>query len=140
MGLDAVVFRSISELERQFGADLFEVDENSGEAILKPDKRIRIPRTAFVAIERRIGNLSEVEHLRAILQQILPQHGSVIQERVLYSATHSGDSIEQNDLPRLHEEICFLKTQDLAELAAFIETMECLLLAAEAERNPIVFV
>jgi hypothetical protein len=140
MGLSAVVYRNVSELEKQFGAGLFEVDETTGEAILKPGKNIAVPKSSFIAIQRRIGNVSEVGHLRAIVAQFLPEQVSVFEKQILYSGSHSGDSIEPNDYSRLQEEISLLKSRGLTELAGLIETMESLLIAAKAERNPIVFV
>jgi len=140
MGLSAVVFRNVSELEKQFGAGLFDVDEMTGEAIPKPGKHIDVPRTSFFAIQRRIGNVSEVEHLRAIVEQLWPGQESVIGKQILYSGSHSGDAIEPNDYSRLQEEISLLKSMGVMQLAGVIETMESLLIAAKAERNPIVFV
>jgi hypothetical protein len=54
MGLNAVVFRNVQNLETMFGRGLFEVDEPTGEAILKSNISISIPRDAYFAA-RTIG-------------------------------------------------------------------------------------
>src|SRR5436853_7461701 len=108
MGLNAVVFKSIHKLESEYGLGLFDVNNTTGEAVLKPEHQVRIPRMAFFAVQKRLGNLSEVERLRDIVGKLLPNRKSLIQERVLYSAFHSGDTIEQDNLFTLEEEIALL--------------------------------
>jgi hypothetical protein len=140
MGLSAVVFKNIRELENEFGHGLFEVDRSTGEAILDIEKGRKIPRPAFFAMKKRLGNVSEVEQLRIVVEAIVPHRNSIIQDRVLYSGSHSVDLIEVDQLSRLREEIDLLKSQQVVELTTFIQNLECLLAAAEKEGNPIVFV
>jgi hypothetical protein len=138
MGLDAVVFRNAKNLEKEFGCDLFEIDEKTGEAVPK-NTELKIPQDRFYAIERRLGNLSGIAWLRETVGDLLRNPESIVQSRVLYSGTHSGDSITLNELPRLRDEIGLLKSCGPPELRAFIDAMESLMDAAEAEGNPIVF-
>jgi hypothetical protein len=139
MGLDAVVFRNAKKLQEQYGPDLFETDQTTGEAVPKSTE-IKIPRDNLFAVERRLGNLSQIVWLREVVSKLLPNPGSIIPSQVLYSGFHSGDSIRLNELPQLREEIALLKSKGPPELREFIETLESLMNAAEAEGNPIVFV
>lgn len=140
MGLDAVVFRNIHSLETAFGAGRFCVDGSTGEASLKSDGGVRIPRSAYFAAKRRIGNADEVGWLRATAKGILGPGNWLIVDRILYSGSHSGDSIPVGELPQLRKEIDVLKSRCGDPLKAFIEAIELLLEAAEVEGGPIVFV
>jgi hypothetical protein len=59
---------------------------------------------------------------------------------ILYSSTHSGDSISLDQVSRIRLEIDEIDGAAMpAELAAFFEGLRHLMDAAERERNPIVF-
>jgi hypothetical protein len=139
MGLDVVVFRNAKNLQQEFGWDLFDVDKATGEALPK-DAEHKIPQGKLFAIERRLGNISEIARLRESVGELLRNQESILQSRVLYSGSHSGDSIPLNKLPQVREEIALLKSYDRPELSTFIGAMEAVMDAAETEGNPIVFV
>jgi hypothetical protein len=140
MGLSAIVFKNVAQLENQFGTDLFDVDRTTGETFTKPDVRLGIPRPAFVAAKERLGNVDEVRFLRDTVERLLGTSASILTSRVLYSASHSGDVIGDEELPELRRELFALKAARCEELADFLQAMERLLLAVESEKNPIVFV
>jgi len=139
MGLDAVVFRNIRALEAAYGRGLFDLDETTGEALLRPNAGIAVPREAYFASDKRLGNAAMIGHLHKIVEETPLGADSFITRRILYSGTHGGDSIELHELPRLADELAALKALNLPDLALFIENMEALLKAALAEQNPIVF-
>jgi len=141
MGLNAVVFKNVRDLEVRYGAGRFEVDELTGEAIQKLNASAVIPRDAYFAMKRRIGNSAEIASLREMSSKVLVVEGSLILDRILCSGSHSGDSITANEFPQIRKEINWIKAQNCGiELNSFIESMESLLDAAEVARNPIVFV
>jgi hypothetical protein len=140
MGLDAVVFRNVRNLEKIYGPDLFDVDNVTGEAILRANTAIKIPREAYVATRRRLGNLLETTSLKEAAEKALGDPNSLIVSRVLQTGSHSGDSLPVEDYPKLSAEITRLRAQGGEDLEIFVEAMESLLLAGEAESNPIVFV
>src|SRR5437867_1354527 len=140
MGLDAVVFRNIRNLEALCGQGHFEVDETTGEGLLKQYSKLRIPRDCFFAVEKRLGNVAEIASLRELIGTALDPGDSLILSRVVCSGSHSGDSIKLDDLPQLRDEVRLLKSQGMPGLHGFLESLDALLEAAEAEQNPIVFV
>jgi hypothetical protein len=140
MGLDAVVFRNAQTLSDRFGSNLFEVDATTGEATLKAENESTIPREAYFAVERRLGNANEVAWLRETIEQTESDKYPLILRRVLYSATHSGDTICSAEFQQLRHEFNRLKSLGEPELATFVDAMFSLLSVAQAERNPIVFV
>ncbi len=78
--------------------------------------------------------------LRQKVGQLLGGSDSVILRSVLYSGTHSGDTVGHEEFPALRREIGFLQAQEDAEIKELAESLQSLVGAAEAERNPIVFV
>lgn len=140
MGLSAIVYKQASNLVKTYGKDRIEIDAETGEAILKDGLFPRIPDHAFVAVTVRLGNLDKIRFLREKFENTLISKESVIMARVLYSATHAGDSIDVEKFPKLKEEISILRKQDDPSINEFIEAMEILIKAGETEQNPIVFV
>ena len=139
MGLNAAVFTNVHTLENRFGQGLFDVDETTGQAAPKRGVGAEIPHSTYLATNVRLGNVAEVAALRSAVEKILPMPGSVITERVLYSGSHSGDSIGLDLLPQLRNEIVVLKARGLPAVRAFADAMASLVAAAEEQRNPIVF-
>lgn len=140
MGLDAVVFRNIHWLEDRFGYGLFDVDPTTGEGLLKPGIGIQVPREAYYAVKKRLGNLAEINSLRTIVIGSPIGGDSFVVRRILYCGTHSGDSIELNELSLLAEELCVLDAENPVALHSFVEAVQSLVTCAIAEDNPIVFV
>ena len=68
---------------------------------------------------------------------------SILLKRVLYRSSHSGDSIEVDDLSNLESEINLVRqrTKDAqsGELDTFLTALAELIDAAKHEKNPIVF-
>ena len=94
------------------------------------------------AIHKRLGNASMIA---SIANEVLPLVGndSVLFSRVLYSGSHSGDSVRLEELNRLESEIRVLRESPLgrsSELETFLEAMSDLIMRAREEGTPIVFV
>jgi hypothetical protein len=141
VSLSAAVFRNIKNLEQEFGIDLFEVtDPQTGEAELKPDATISIPRQLRFAQKKRIGNIAAVAGLRKAVRAIFPNQNCIIMEKVIYDGIHGGDQIDLDLLPQLRAEVERLKEHDAEGVPEFVLDMLTLIEAAEQERNPIVFI
>jgi len=147
MGLDAVVYRSKANLP--FDADVVGavVDETTGEYYfpdqnLEPALEREFPRETRIAVQKRIGNIALVAALREDAGRILEEH-SIILSKVLYSGTHSGDSIPLDLTPALEGELFRLRRyadqNEVAYLKRFVIDMLDLVGGAKREGNPIVF-
>ena len=139
MGLTAIVYRNVDNLRKDYKWAQFDVDRSTGEALLAVPKEATIPKDAFVAARVRIGNLKRIDALREAVQSVFAGRTSTLIATILYSASHSGDVIKLSEIPKLREEVDLLKMHNSPVLSEFIDDLEILFLAAEKERNPIVF-
>jgi len=112
MGLDAVVFR------------------RGGDDLGDP---------SHVAAEARLGNIAMIGELRSRVEEQAAA-GSLLLERVLYSATHSGDEIAAELVAKLTAELQTLRCEHDPELREFRDTMLALAQAALSEGAAISFV
>jgi hypothetical protein len=138
MGLDAVVYRNAKMVSELYGEEAFETDATTGEAVPVKGVQHEIRPEALVASEQRLGNVDQVGFLRQEVQQLLGD--SVLTRKVLHSGSHSGDVVAATEFPKLRRELDVLKERKDVRLNSFLEAMESLLAAGEAEQNPIVFV
>ena len=127
MGLDAVVY-----LRPEAVSDSQSVTDEH--ATLSSDD---VP-----AIHKRLGNVSMIGWLA---DETVPLVGrdSILLKKVLYSGSHSGDSIGLEDLDRLESEIKVLTeslTTRSSDLEKFLKDMSDLISKAREEAMPIVFV
>lgn len=143
MGLDAVVYRKKENLP--FDADALgaEFDSITGEYYFADDAvEQRFPYETRVAISKRIGNINLVARLREEAEAVLDED-SVVLSKVLYSGTHSGDTLDSRAFAPLERELSSLARQaeqsGSDRLKQFACDMSELLDAARAENNPIVF-
>ncbi|TIT70738.1 MAG: hypothetical protein E5W60_10135, partial [Mesorhizobium sp.] len=127
MGLDAVVFRQLASLRAEYHADLVLADEETGEADLA-SLRLRDPWAAAVAFHYRFGNIATIGHLREIVADILTDPDSVLQTRVLYSSSHSGDVIEASAFGQIREELDTLRSVDIPEIVKFVAGLDALIM------------
>jgi|ERR1043166_9318847 hypothetical protein len=141
MGLDAFVYRNKENLP--FDADALgaSFDATTGEYYFEDpqlDKKFSLEMRT--AIEKRIGNIDLVAHLRHLAQQILDEN-SVVLSRVLYSGSHTGDSLDAQFFPSLENELSLLRnaTRSSHDMKLFVDDMCELVTAAKKEGNPIVF-
>lgn len=128
MGLNAVVYRNATEQTR---GTLFDQQET-----LKNDEPLP-------AIQKRLGNASMIASLADEVSQV-DTNTSILSERVLYSGSHSGDTVDIKDLDKLQSEIDAIREmteRNRSEaLETFLREMSTLIDAAREEQNPIVFV
>lgn len=127
MGLDAVVYLR----PERVGATDSVTDEH---ATLSSDDA--------TAIHRRLGNISMIG---SIADETLPLVGkdSILFKKVLYSGSHSGDSIGLEDLDRLESEVKVLRESPTARSSAlegFLKDLSDLISKAREQAMPIVFV
>jgi len=120
-------------------------DDRTGEYYFPtPEHDGKFPREEFIGHEFWIGNVTGVAELRQEFIELTNPVNSLLQTRVLYSGSHSGDVIEFELLPDLEQEIRELLSRDRLKLsdhaATFLKGMLELVEVAKTEKNPIVFV
>ena len=106
---------------------------------MKAVLQITILRSTYFSANVRLGTVAEIGRLRDLIEKRF-RGSSLIIDRILFSGSHSGDSIGLHEIPRLKIELAQLKLQQEQEFSLFVEAMEALVIAAETEQNPIVFV
>ena len=126
MGLDAVVYLRTTRVNTGL------VTDNNMES--------NVEETA--AIHKRLGNASMIGCIADI---VLPLIGSdsVLFSKVLYSGSHSGDSISPAELNKLESEIKLLResvSETSLSVENFLNCMSELIHKAREEEMPIVFV
>lgn len=140
MGLDAFVFLNKQHLP--FDADALgaEFDAETGEYFFYDVELDRkYSRQARTACYKRIGNINAVAQLRAEARLVLGEE-SIVLSRVLYSGTHSGDTLKVELIPTLERELPRLQSATSSlEMLEFIRNLEELARVAKVEGNPIVF-
>jgi hypothetical protein len=93
-----------------------------------------------VLIEKRIGNIALVAHIRGFLETNSPSDFPLLLERVVYDGTHTGDSIATRDAAELLREARTLQSiADDTLVLEFAKDMTELADASLATANPIVF-
>jgi hypothetical protein len=91
-------------------------------------------------IEKRLGNVSMIWHVQALVALRPAGDLKTIREKVIYSDSHSGDRISASDAPHLLNEARKLLTEPTDPLlAGFAQDMIDLAEASLATGNPIVF-
>lgn len=101
-------------------------------------------------LHHRIGNISTVGFLRAIMQKLwsVPQNVCpIICDKIIYSGSHSGDFLSVEVLTPLKQELELVETQDFSilnkkeieYLKHFLQQMNELVHAALTMKKPIVF-
>jgi hypothetical protein len=91
-------------------------------------------------VDRRLGNIGLVAHVREFLQRNSPNDFPLLLERVVYSGAHCGDWLAAGDVPRLLAETRRLQglTSDPL-IFQFTNDVTALAEASLATGNPIVF-
>jgi hypothetical protein len=148
MGLDAVVYRNRVNLPFDPDAVGAVLDKSTGEYYfsdlhLEPAFERKFPRETRIATDKRIGNIDLVSWLRERASQILEDR-SIVLTKVLYSGSHSGDSIPVEEACALRDELLqlgrYAEQVDDGYLSQFVTDMLELVEAARQEGNPIVFI
>jgi hypothetical protein len=93
----------------------------------------------LVLAEARLGNMSMIGHLRERANQASPEH-SLLVERVLYSATHSGDTLDPDLFSAIRDEVSVLEGDGDPDVQRFCAGMRELLDIATEQHVPILFV
>lgn len=139
MGLDAVVYKSVSALEKEFSGYRFQRDPMSGECEVIHPAGAEIPWDAVKACERRFGNISHIGALRETIIGHLGK-GSALERLVLHSGSHAGDVIMDMSFYELEREARLVESSLDAYVREFANQLLLLISAARKEENPIVFV
>ena len=140
MSLAAVVFKNVKHMQAEFGDGPFDVDPDTGEAELREGSTLELPYRAAYATRRRLGNISGIGELEELVEQVFGDRKTVVMDKVLYSGSHCGDTLEISDLAQLRAELDVLRRNDAEIVQAFVGNMDELVAVAEREGNPIVFV
>jgi len=134
MGLDAVVYRNIENLPESLRSVVALVDPVTGELDFSNSATPTVDAEALLAAEVRIGNISEVAWLREQIESRLPNQCPLILNTVLYSGTHSGDTVGLGQVQGIKLEIAALNSAESstpAMLLTFLSEMMQLVSAAE---------
>ena len=103
----------------------------------------KFPRETRIAADKRIGNIALVSWLRERASLVLKDR-SIVLSKVLYSGSHSGDSIPVEQTLALRDELLQLggsvEQPDRDHMKQFVTDMLELVDAARRVGNPIVFV
>ena len=137
MGLDAVVFRQLASLKAEYGTELSLADEETGEVDVES---ARLPWASAIALHYGFGNIAAIGHLREVVADILKDPHSALQTQVLYSGSHAGDVIKASAFAQIRKELEALHSASKPEIVAFAAGLEALIVCAERESNPIVFI
>jgi hypothetical protein len=140
MGLDAIVYKNAKRLLEAYGDDRIEVDGTTGEACQKDGVQISIPVELRIALRQRLGNMDEIRFLRGEVKRLFGDSDSYLNQKVLYSSSHSGDILSLSEMQVISQEVDVLRQSNDVRLQTFVETMDSLIRASRAELNPIVFV
>jgi hypothetical protein len=92
MGLDAIVYKNLHHQNLGADASSAEIDPETHEVSFLNDDLSKKYRDQREAASFRIGNISAVARLRAEAQRLLPPN-SLILTKILYSGTHTGDTL-----------------------------------------------
>jgi len=143
MGLDAVVYknREVVDLGRHASQAL--VVPETGEIYFDEQQFYRdYPKGHFEAVRFRIGNVAAVAELLDEVRKLAGSN-SFIETRVLFSGSHSGDTIATRELAPLAREVEALSDPNLSKspgLEELLRQLKGLIQAAQTHGNPIVFV
>jgi hypothetical protein len=140
MGLDAVVYRNKRHIEMGRDEDHAIVEPVTGEVYFEDGKLSRKYYHQREAVSHRLGNIAAIAELNDEVVRLTGPE-SVAVGRILYSGSHSGDTISLKDLPQLSAELHAIRQsgQGSPLLLQFVGAMEELIQAANNEGNPIVF-
>jgi hypothetical protein len=138
MGLEAVVYINVRRLPPTIDLSRASIDPHTGEVSSELSEPL-------IAIQRRIGNASMVAWLaREVARALVGIPESMILANVLYSASHSGDTIAISDFGRLQQEIEIVsenyRENPEIELEEFLASLRDLIIVGRDQDNPIVFV
>jgi hypothetical protein len=138
MGLDAVVFKGRTTIEREHPGRDFEVEPDSFDWNLVDDSS-NLSLFERTSCDHRIGNLDGVCKLRESVRRVLPEE-SVTLSVVLFCAFGGGHSVPPLALGQLAGEIETLASSSDASVLEFVAAMRELLVAAEREQTTIVLI
>lgn len=144
MGLDATVYRSKASLKLDVEALGAKKDEATGQYYFdRPDPEKAYSTDLFVAVTKRLGNATAIAELSDEVEATLGTTDTLIESLVLYSGTHSGDTIPYELLDQLEAEISMVSARTKGSRSAlldeFVQAMDELISVARREKNPIVF-
>jgi hypothetical protein len=115
------------------------VDAVTGETLFSDDRGY----TYSVAVEERIGNISAVASLRALLEQVAADESRGIREKILFSGSHGGDFVAGDDVEEIYARATLLSSQAHRFDAVLLEFLGKIIRLCEVSRregNPIVFI
>ena len=115
MGLDAVVYknREVVDLGRHASEAL--VEPETGEIYFDEQQSYRdYPKGYFEAVRFRIGNVAAVAELLDEVRKLAGSN-SFIETRVLFSGSHSGDTIATGEFSPLAREVEALSGPNLTK-------------------------
>jgi len=141
VGLNAVVYRKREHLQLGPDEEHATLIPETGELYFEDPKLDRKYLYKREAATHRLGNITAISILRGELSKLIGPE-SLLERRVLYSGTHSGDFIPIGDLDQLSAELRRVRETGHSSplMREFVSALQQLIQAAKDEGNPIVFV
>jgi hypothetical protein len=141
VGLDAVVYRNRKHIELGRDAEHAKLDPQTGEVYFEDVKLSRKYDHQRQAVAHRLGNIALISTLSDEVSQLIGPE-SLLERKILYSGTHSGDAIPLLELDELSAELIRISETGRSSpmMQEFVGALQKLIQAAKDEGNPIVFV
>ena len=141
MGLNAIVYRNRKHLELGSDDKAAAVLPQTGEVYFENNETLKKHQHQLRAVEQRLGNIAEISALKEEASRLIGPE-SVLIQKILFSETHSGDTIPLTNLAQLSVELDIIRGtgRESPQLQHFVAALEELVQAATDEGNPIVFV
>lgn len=141
MGLDAIVYRKIGNLQLGRDKEHAKLDPATGEVYFEDPKLDRKYFNKREAVAHRLGNVTAIGVLRDEVARLLGPE-SFLERKVIYSGSHSGDAIPLDELDQLSADLRHIRETGRASplMLGLVSALEQLIQAARNEGNPIVFV
>jgi len=145
MGLTVVVYENKNNIKVDLSNRVTQVDTDTGEIYSDDiDFYKSYPKETFIAIKKRLGNISAIGNIFDEIKSIIENPNSIVLNGILYSGVHSGDTIPVTQLDSLKNELHLIKERTKGKRSSllddFLLNMEAVLNEARKQNNPIVFV
>ncbi len=140
MGLSAVVYRSKKHLGLIDEHGVY-AEPDTGEVLLPNEELSSKFKDQRYSEDQHFGNIAEIGELREEAIELIGIE-AVLVKTVLYSGSHSGDTVGSELFSALSTEIASLRSspRTSAQMKELLNSLDKLIQAARREDNPIVFV
>src|SRR5690349_14971628 len=105
MGLDATVYKQVDELQIPASEMRYvSIDARTGQWDFANRNVYEKWNDKVKAVSKRLGNITLIDSLRDEVERTLPFNSALV-KKVLFSGTHAGDILTEDDIAVLKSEI-----------------------------------